>query len=60
MVKRLRFFPDDMADPFWDADSGGTVDLDYLPLRDDTRKALRSSWDDPAPRARTWTAPPGG
>ena len=45
MVKRLRFFPDDMADPFWDADSGGTVALDYLPLRDDTRKALRS-WRD--------------
>jgi hypothetical protein len=45
VVKRLRFFPDDMADPLWDADSGGMVDLDYLPLRDDTRKALRS-WRD--------------
>jgi hypothetical protein len=48
-VKRLRFFPDDVADPIWEADSPGVnVNIDYLPLRDDTRNAVRS-W------CRRWT-----
>jgi hypothetical protein len=42
-VKRLKFSPDDVADPLWHADKPGfNANLDYLPLRDDTRKALRS------------------
>lgn len=41
-MKRLRFFPDGSADPLWDADTGGVVNLDCLPLRDETRKDLRS------------------
>ncbi len=41
-MRRLKFFPDDGADPLWDADTGFMVNLDGLPLRDDTRVALRS------------------
>jgi hypothetical protein len=34
-VKRLKFFPDDRADPLWDADKPGfMVNLDSLPLRE--------------------------
>jgi hypothetical protein len=42
-VKRLKFYPDHTADPLWDADKPGfNVNLDSMPLRDDTRKAVRS------------------
>jgi hypothetical protein len=41
-VRRLKFFPADGADPLWNADTGFRVNLDGLPLRDDTRVALRS------------------
>jgi hypothetical protein len=42
-VNRLRFHPDDVADSLWEGDRPGfNVNLDYLPLHDDTRKALRS------------------
>jgi len=42
-VKRLRFFPDDIADPVWEPDRPGfNVNLDHLPLHDDTRAALRA------------------
>jgi hypothetical protein len=40
-MKRLLFCPDDEADPLWDQD-GANVSLDYLPLRVDTRRAVRS------------------
>ena len=42
-MKRLTFYPDDAADPLWDADSPEChVSLDSLELRDDTRQAIRS------------------
>ncbi len=41
-MRRLKFFPDDGPDPLWDADTGFMVNLDGLPLREETRCALRS------------------
>ena len=43
VVKHLDFFPDDVADPLWDPDNPACmVSLDSLPLREDTRQALRA------------------
>ena len=43
VVEHLDFFPDDVADPLWDADHPAwMVPLDSLPLRKDTRQALRA------------------
>ena len=41
-MKRLRFFPDYGADPVWDGSDGAMVDLDGLPVRSETRQALRA------------------
>jgi hypothetical protein len=42
-VRHLDFFTDDVADPLWDAGNPACmVLLDSLPLRDDTRHALRA------------------
>lgn len=43
VVKHLDFFPDDVADPLWDRDNPACmVSLDSLPLREDTRQAVRA------------------
>jgi hypothetical protein len=41
-VRRLKFYPDDTADPVWDAETGSHVDIDWLPLDRDVRAALRA------------------
>lgn len=41
MPRRLLFMPDYYADPFWDLETEGMVDLDTLPLRGPTRGAVR-------------------
>lgn len=41
-MNRLEFFPDDVADPVWEAASGRMIPLEALPLHHDTREALRA------------------
>jgi hypothetical protein len=41
VARRLLFFPDYQADPIWDADSGGMLSLDDLPVRAKVRTDVR-------------------
>jgi hypothetical protein len=41
-VHRLLFFPDYLADPVWEADGGGMVSLDDLPVGTDVRASVRA------------------